>query len=139
MNSKILIAFVAVAMGLLLSKASLARDTNHKVVIEVVSSDPEQWGKLMNNIENIQEALRKVTIEVVAHGEGLSLLVKTNNPPIDRMAKAAANGVKFSACKNTMKNKKITRSHLLDFVETVDSGVAEVIRKQEDHWAYLRN
>lgn len=48
----------------------------------------------MNNIENIQEALRKVTVEVVAHGEGLSLLVKANNPPIDRMAKAAANGMK---------------------------------------------
>lgn len=139
MNSKILIAFVAVVMGFLLSKASLATGTNHKVVIEVVSSDPEQWGKLMNNIENIQEALRKITIEVVAHGEGLSLLVKANNPPIDRMTKAVANGVKFSGCKNTMKNKKITRSQLLDLAETVDSGVAEVIRKQEDHWAYLRN
>lgn len=139
MNSKILIAFVAVVMGLLLSKASLATSTHYKVVIEVVSSDPEQWGKLMNNIENIQGALRKVTIEIVAHGDGLNLLEKANNPPIERMAKAVANGVKFLACKNTMKNKKITCSQLLDLAEPVDSGVAEVIRKQEDQWAYLRN
>ena len=44
----------------------------------------------------------------------------------------------FAACENTMRKKKVTKEPLLPFVTTVDSGVAEVVRKQEEGWAYIK-
>jgi intracellular sulfur oxidation DsrE/DsrF family protein len=37
-----------------------------------------------------------------------------------------------------MRRLKLQKSDLFDFVVTVDSGVAEVVRKQEAGWAYLK-
>ena len=55
------------------------------------------------------------------------------------MRKLADGGVAFVACENTMRKKKITKEQLLPFVTTVDSGVAEVVRKQEQGWSYIRS
>lgn len=94
----------------------------------------------MNNVENLREALgEKTSVEIVAHGEGLKLLLNADEPIRARMSKAAAAGVKFAACENTMKRQKISRAQLVEFATTVDSGIAEIIRKQEDHWSYIKN
>ena len=37
-----------------------------------------------------------------------------------------------------MKKQNVTKDQLLPFVTTVDSGVAEVVRKQEAGWAYIK-
>jgi intracellular sulfur oxidation DsrE/DsrF family protein len=47
-------------------------------------------------------------------------------------------GVVFAACENTMKKQNVTKEQLMPFVITVDSGVAEVVRKQEAGWAYIK-
>lgn len=131
---------VLAAILMIFGTPSMAATMDHKVVIEVVSNDPKQWEKLMNNIENLRVALGdKTSVEVVAHGEGLKLLVKSDEPFVARMKKASVSGVKFAACENTMKKQNIAKAQLLDFSMTVDSGVAEIIRKQEDHWAYIKN
>ena len=54
------------------------------------------------------------------------------------MQKQATEGVVFAACENTMKRQNVTKQQLTGFAKTVDSGVAEVIRKQEARWSYLR-
>lgn len=140
MNLKAVFSVGLAALFLLSGKVTMAATQDHKVVIEVVSSDPKQWSKLVSNVENLREALgEKTSVEIVAHGEGLKLLMKANTPLTERMKKAAADGVKFAACENTMKKLKVTKSQLLDYSVTVDSGVAEIIRRQEDHWSYIRN
>ena len=128
------------ALLMLMGVPAVGATRDHKVVIEVTSSDPKQWDQLMNNVENLRGALGdKTLVEVVALGEGLKLLEKSDEPIVARMKKSSAAGVKFAACENTMKKQNVTKAQLLDFSMTVDSGVAEVIRKQEEHWAYLRN
>ena len=47
-------------------------------------------------------------------------------------------GVVFAARENTMKKQNVTKDQLMPFVTTVDSGVAEVVRKQEAGWAYIK-
>jgi hypothetical protein len=37
-----------------------------------------------------------------------------------------------------MKRKNLQKSDLVPFATTVDSGVAEVVRRQEAGWSYLR-
>jgi intracellular sulfur oxidation DsrE/DsrF family protein len=44
----------------------------------------------------------------------------------------------LAACRNSMRDRKITTDDLFPFATTVDSGVAELVRKQEAGWAYIK-
>lgn len=116
-----------------------AGDT-YRAVFELTSDNLKQWTSLLNNVENLRKALPGTTVEVVAHGPGLQLLMREHNAEVTaRMEDLAKQGVVFAACRNTMKRMSVSRGQLSSFAQTVDSGVAEVVRKQQAGWAYLRS
>jgi len=114
------------------------REARHRVVFEETVEGAEQWTGVLNNVENVQKSFgaTETDIEVVAHGNGLGLVTNTNVSLKERMQRIASRGVVFAACENTMKRNKVSRDQLLSFVGTVDSEVAEVIRKQEAGWSF---
>ncbi len=75
----------------------------------------------------------------MAHSKGLGMLIAKDNALVDRMKKLADAGVVFAECENTMKKKNVTKEQLLPFATTTDSGIAEVIRKQEAGWSYIKS
>ena len=112
----------------------------HKVLFEFTSQGQEQITAVLNNIENVRKALGNETkVMVVAHGPGIVLVQKTNTESADRMRKLGEAGVVFAACENTMKTKNIAKADLWNFATTVDSGVAEVVRRQEAGWSYVKS
>jgi intracellular sulfur oxidation DsrE/DsrF family protein len=117
----------------------------HKVVFEVASEGAEPWLGALRNVENVQKALgaTTTTIEVVAHGKGIGMLLAKSadaNPEIKAtLKKLHADGVVFAVCENTMKKMQVTRDQLVPLATTVDSGVSEVIRKQEAGYAYIKS
>ena len=112
----------------------------HRVVFEVTMEGAEQWTGVLDNVENLKKALGDSTqIEVVAHSKGLGMLIAKDNSLADRIKKLAEQGVVFAACENTMKKKNVTKEQLLPSATTTDSGVAEVVRKQEAGWSYLKS
>ena len=113
----------------------------HRVVFELTSDNPEQWEATLNNVENLQKAFGKehTELEVVAHGKGLQVLKKTNTTSGDRITSISKTGVRFAACENKMRKMHLTKEDLLPVSQPVDSGVAEVVRKQEAGWAYLKS
>jgi intracellular sulfur oxidation DsrE/DsrF family protein len=66
------------------------------------------------------------------------MILKTNANQAQRLKELSGKGVIFAACENTMQRMKVTREQLFPFAVTVDSGVAEVIRKQEAGWSYIK-
>ena len=120
--------------------ASRAPTTGHRIVIEVNVDGAERWEGILNNVDNLRKAFANdpPKIEVVAHAKGLGLLLATNEPLKARMQAEHEAGVVFAACENTMKKQNVTKDQLMPFVTTVDSGVAEVVRKQEAGWAYIK-
>jgi len=112
----------------------------HQVVLQMNVDSLDSWNQLFANIQNIQTVFGADTIqiEVVAYGKGLSLLLKTNSAFEERMKKAIGSGVVLAACQNTMRLRKVTTEDLFPFASQVDSGVAELIRKQEAGWTYVR-
>ena len=112
----------------------------HKVLFEFTSPGKEPSSAVLNNIENVRKSLGAGTqVILVAHGPGIALLQKADNENAERMRKLADAGVVFAACENTMKRKNISKAELLDFSTTVDSGVAEVVRRQEAGWSYVKS
>lgn len=143
--SRSLLVVCTLVLGGLAAYSAQRPDTKdkgklHRAVIEVTAEAAPQWEAVLNNVENMQKAFapEPTEIEVVAHGKGLAMLQKANVAQSERMAKIAATGVKFAACENTMRRMKVQKADLFDFAVTVDSGVAEVVRKQEAGWAYLK-
>lgn len=118
-----------------------AANGKHRIVFEVTMDGQQQWTGTLNNVMNAQQAFGagNTEIEVVAHSNGLGFLLKSDEALKERMQQLGSSGVVFSACQNTMKKKNVTKGDLLPFVTTVDSGVAEVIRKQEAGWTYLKS
>ena len=116
------------------------RSAMHRVVFEVNVEGEETWQAVLNNVENLQKALGRdhTRIEVVAHGKGLSLLLKSDAALTERLQQVAGSGVVLAACENTMRKKNVKKEDLLPFTTTVPSGVAEVVLKQEAGWSYLK-
>ena len=76
-------------------------------------------------------------MEVVFWGPGLEMLKRTNTAYEDRLKQLSDRGVKLLACRNAMRNRKVATEDLFPFAGQVDSGIAEIVRKQESGWAYI--
>ena len=121
--------------------APAAADPKHRIVFEVTGDGEELWTAVLNNVENVRMAFgpENTEIEVVAHGKGLGLVMGSNKGQQERMKTLSDSGVVFAACQNTMTRKNITKDQLLPFALVVDAGVAEVVRKQEQGWSYIKS
>lgn len=135
---------VALACAALLACAAAAPGAEHgapghHVVIEITGAAPEHWKGLLENVDHLIGVFPgDIEIEVVAHGKGLGLLRRDDEELAGRLEALTHRGVVFSACEQSMKKAHVTREQLLPFSATVDSGVAEVVRRQESRWSYLR-
>jgi intracellular sulfur oxidation DsrE/DsrF family protein len=65
------------------------------------------------------------------------MLLKKNTAYQERLKLLADSGVTLSACQNAMRFKNVKTEDLFPFAAQVDSGVAELARKQEAGWAYI--
>ena len=143
MRIKTLRTLSAVLLGaslLLTASTSWAQKAKHRIVFELTSENEEHWQALLNNIENVQKAFgqESTEIEIVTHGKGLGL-IKNTTPLKERVLTIAKTGPRFVACENTMRRQQVKKEDILPEAGTVDSGVAEVVRKQEAGWSYIKS
>ena len=110
-----------------------------KVVLQMSESDPAKWNLALNNAKNIQTDLgaANVDVELVAYGPGIGML-KADSIVGNRVDEALASGVKVVACENTMRAQKLTQADMLGKVSYVQAGVVEIMRRQQQGWAYIR-
>jgi intracellular sulfur oxidation DsrE/DsrF family protein len=123
-----------------MEETSHANIQKYRVVFHTNRSGKAQHDLLLNNIENVLDEFgeQNITIAVVAHGDGIDLLLKQSKLPRERLAKLAGRGVQLLACHITMKRQGIAPDDLDSFVQIIPSGNAELIRKQAEGWAYIR-
>jgi intracellular sulfur oxidation DsrE/DsrF family protein len=136
----------AVALTLLFGHAALSQTPassggpKHHVAFQLSEGDDTAWSSLVVHVNNTMNALADEggsEVEVVFWGPGLEMMRKTNTAYAERLKRLADRGVKLLACRNAMKNRKVTTEDLFPFAGQVDSGIAEVIKKQEAGWAYI--
>jgi intracellular sulfur oxidation DsrE/DsrF family protein len=110
-----------------------------RVVFQVSDDDAKKWNLALNNVKNIQQELgaANVDIEVVAYGPGIGML-KFESSVAERVDEAIKSGVKIVACENTMKAQKLGKSDMMSTIAYVPAGVIEIIKKQNEGYAYIR-
>ena len=141
------IASLVVLAVALFSPALQAADTHEnnatsartRVVFQVSDDDAKKWNLALNNVKNVQQELGEanVDIEVVAYGPGIGML-KFESAVAERVDEAVKSGVKIVACENTMKAQKLGKADMMSSIAYVPAGVIELIRKQNEGFAYIR-
>ena len=95
---------------------------------------------VLNNMKNLLGDIgaEQVTIELLANGEGVMMLLKRPEQYVDKIIQLAAQGVQFKACAHALQHAGINPDELLDVVEVVPSGVGELVKKQAAGWFYIK-
>jgi len=111
----------------------------YQVVFQLTEPEGQAWDVLVMHVNNMRNALSKdgVQVEVVFFGPGLNMLLKKNTAYEERLKQLADSGVTLAACQNAMKFLNVKTEDLLPFATQVDSGVAELVRKQKAGWEYI--
>ena len=98
----------------------------------------------MNNINNHLAADPGVRIVVVALSTGVRAFTfgaqdAGGRPYAEWVDQLSAKGVEFRICQNSMNALKLTKKDLIDKVQVVPSGVAEIARLQaREGYVYIR-
>ena len=140
-NINVLALVLAFALPFASINSAVAADSaaKEKLVIQVSDADPGKWNLALNNAKNVQSAYGadKVDIEIVTYGPGIGML-KMDSVVANRVEDSKKSGVSIVACQNTMKNMKLTEDDMLPNTSYVPSGVVEIMKKQNEKFAYLR-
>lgn len=108
------------------------------VVVHLDEAYPEKHASVLLNIGNLLNELGDGTqVELVVHGPGL-LAVIAEAPHSPKVSELLSRGVTVASCANTMRGMNISVADLIEGVHVVPSGVAELVRRQRQGWAYIR-
>ena len=137
---KIIFLFILTIIGSSSIKLNAQiNEVKHKVVIQLNTADTAAWSSTIGNIKNLQKIWpNNVAVEVVIHGKALGLLVAAKTHLANEVIELSKTNVQFLACENSMRKYHIDKSELLTIANTIPSGVAELILKQEAGWSYLK-
>jgi intracellular sulfur oxidation DsrE/DsrF family protein len=130
----VLAAFLAMA-----AQQALAQRTKYKAIYQLNSDDDKIIRATIRNINNALEDPRlknKVTIELVAHGNGVAAYRK-DQPYETLLQQLRQKGVLLVECENTLRERNISKEELLPFIEFTPSGNGELIIKQAEGWSYI--
>lgn len=122
-------------------------DSTMKVLIHVSQANAAHSPETLDEIENLvryyNEQHQSARVEVVINAGGLDLVradITRFAERIRRMQRDYDN-LTFAACQNTidrLKREQGITARLLPGVTVIDSGVAQIMRRQQQGWAYIR-
>lgn len=110
-----------------------------KVILHV--NEKEKWNIALGNIKNILKEDPTLIIEVLVHGDPIVNLREKDAKRLgfySEINELASKGVAFAACNNTLTKMEIKKEELCDFVEVVPAGIMELIKKQNEGYAYVK-
>ena len=118
---------------------ALAQDKPQRLLIQISDENPKVWGLALANARNVRHDLGpdKVQLEIIVYGPAIRML-EMESDWRDRVTQVIDEGIRVIACENTMASMKLTRDDMLGGVEFVKTGLAHVMRRQLEGWAYAR-
>ena len=102
------------------------------LVLQITEKDPVRQNLVLNVANNVLKARGgpdQIDVEVVAFGPGITLLF-ADNKQADRIKSLAQQGVRFSACKNSIAGATRKMGHAPEMnpaAQPVDAGIARLL------------
>ena len=117
-----------------------ATQKRYHAIYQLDFNDPKRIEKTIRNIMNALNDPRlqgKLQVELVAFSAGTDAYMKGGKFEDDLKA-LVERGVIVAQCNNTLKERKISRDQIYDFVGIVPSGNGELILRQAEGWAIVK-
>ncbi len=133
--------FLACVLTLAAASANAVEQVKYRVLLQVSENSIDKMNTALNNARNLQEQFGpdNVEVEIVVYGDGVNTLKYYAPIPIgDKVEELTTKGVYIAICEIAMRSHKLRPSDMLQQVRYVDSGVAELVEKQHEGWAYIR-
>jgi uncharacterized protein len=131
----------------LVPAAEAATKVDHRVVLQVDSSDAVTMNVALHNAGNVVEYYSgkggRASVEIVAYGPGLTMFRSDTSPVKEPLATFQAKNphIVLSGCENTLRGMEKAEGKtiaLLPGVRIVPSGVVRLMELQEQGWSYIR-
>lgn len=119
---------------------AVAKQKAYHAIYQLDSNDPKVIEKAIRNLNNALTDPRlsgKVEIELIAFAGGTEAYMKGSKYEEDLKA-LVEKGVIVAQCNNTLKERKINRDQLYDFIAVVPSGNGELILRQAEGWSVVK-
>ncbi len=111
----------------------------HRLLIQLSSAEHKVQRSLIGQINNLLKFFNyaDVQVRVVCHGESLEMVLKESNFA-DDIKMLGNHDVVFAVCKTMVIANNKTKENILESVEIIPSGIAEILLKQEEGWSYMK-
>ncbi len=118
-----------------------------KVLLHLNSDHPDRVQGVLDEAEALLKFYRSAgqiaRVQVIVNGDGLNLLRADKSPDPDRVSamQKTYDNLSFVACQNTidrLKREQGITAQLLPGAIVVDSGVAQIILRQQQGWIYIQ-
>lgn len=148
MKKVTLLAIALFSVGLITTTKTHAQSTfsgakptlkKYNALYVINTADEKHITGTLRNLKNALEDPRlkgKVHIELVAFGDGVAVYKKAG-PFEERLKSLQQQGVDLAQCENTIRERKIDKNTLFDFIGYVPSGNGEIILRSAEGWAIV--
>lgn len=109
-------------------------------VMQMTVGDSDAQRRAFLQMDKVLEDIgtENVKIEVVAYEGGITSLLANNNDTVTLLAALARNGVRFKACRISMRAHGLKEDDFPLEVEFVPAGAPEMVRLQMQGYRYWR-
>lgn len=113
-------------------------DTPRQIILQLTTDDERQANSILWNAINLQKfyGMDNVEIAIVAYGRGMDMLYR-DSPIAERIASQLKYNIAYVACGNTMETTGHSPEDLVDGVEWVQAGIAEIVERQLRGWVTI--
>lgn len=104
----------------------------------------DKWKLVLGDITSLVKDVGEEDIDVVVLANGFSVYGYADPNKISPMQQLSAHGIKFIACRNSIKNMCqegvacIKEELLSPIISVVPVGITEIIRRQKTGYAYIK-
>lgn len=119
---------------------AVATKKHYRAIYQLDSNDPKIIEKAIRNINNALTDPRlkgKVELELVTFAGGTEVVVKGSKYE-DALRDLVLKGVIVAQCNNSLRERKVSRDQVYDFVAVVPSGNGELIIREGEGWGIVK-
>ncbi|HMK60487.1 MAG TPA: DsrE family protein [Dissulfurispiraceae bacterium] len=104
----------------------------------------EKWKVVLGNISNLLDDVGEKVTDVIVLANGYAVYGYSDPEKVSSMEQLAARGVKFFACRNSLNNMCregvacLKEEIMPSFITIVPVGITELIKRQNNGYAYIK-
>ena len=131
--------YLLIAIALIGWLAIQAQTEPVKVVFDVTSGDDKTQQSALRHLKMMREAYPESEFELVIYGKAVPMVLKENAEFAEIVQELdGIDRLSIKVCEVSMKRFGVNKSQLSIGVQTVPDAIMEIVRKQHEGWAYIK-